>query len=483
MSSSKFKVPAPNKFVLRMTHPLNDVFFLKGLPLLNKIPLIKHIPFIGRGICRIRNIDKTPSSVNVSLAEGINFVGPNHPEFFTDWMLDKHLVGKKDLLMASWAAGSVVNGMGSFMQKFWLANNLIAQIPGSGNTEGKAYALEQALKGNTVLMHPEGMVHWTGKEISTLYSGIADIALQAANQAGASPVYIHTPTWCFRIVNETPESLMSKFYKEIEDIGYYFGYFPSRIIASEPSKQLQLDRDNLGLHLSALHNFIITTQLQALGIPIMYHREVPAMQYNQEPLAADVYVELKNNTKYVLFERQVLKAITNKVLKAVHKPLLPESATKEEIVNMFKEVKKAVQALQLPKTDSLRALVAVVDKLMGNMLKFNSAFYSNDYLSAEEIAECLQRLRTSYCKGSWTDTLHAYIPAPLTDRNCYVHWPEPIDVVEWKRTQISEGLSDDAKALTAHVSKQLKASLLQVQEYADTRGVASFKAFTINPWK
>ena len=93
-----------------------------------------------RGVCDIRTID-FPEGEQARLAaacgEGkATFITPNHPEFFTDWMLDKEISARICPRAAFWATNGVVNGLGRLAQKFWLANNLIAQIP--GNSEPRA---------------------------------------------------------------------------------------------------------------------------------------------------------------------------------------------------------------------------------------------------------------------------------------------------------------------------------------------------------
>ncbi|TIR44243.1 MAG: hypothetical protein E5X26_13090, partial [Mesorhizobium sp.] len=88
-----------------------------------------------RGVANIRHIDfpvADQQKLHACCGEGqATFITPNHPEFFTDWMIDKEIVSRVSPLAASWATHGVVNGLGRLMQKFWLANNLIAQIPGN----------------------------------------------------------------------------------------------------------------------------------------------------------------------------------------------------------------------------------------------------------------------------------------------------------------------------------------------------------------
>ena len=485
MTLSTFKTPSPNVWVLRATHPLNDVLFLKGLPLLNKMPGIKHIPFIGRGVCRLRDISYTPISERVSLKGSINFVGPNHPEFFTDWMLDKYLVGKKDVMMASWAAHTVVNGMGPKLQKFWLANNLIAQIPGSGNVEGKAYALSQALKGHTVLMHPEGKVHWTGKRLSSLYSGIAELALnalQSKDPQDTRPVMIHTPAWCFRITNETEASLVKKFTRELDDIGAYFDFNLVSKVPADPVDMLRIQRAKLGGHLYRLHNYILCHEVKALGITIMYKQAAPHYSYGKEPTTSQITAQLGEGLSYRAIEQELLRALVNKVYFTCHTPLVLEKQDKHTLLANFQAWKKTMLYVEnTTLSKDAQKLVKRVDALLGNITKFDVSFYDKAFLSAEEFAECLQRIRTSYCKGDWMDTLHKFVPAPLTDRNCYVHWGAPLDVSAWAQAQAASDIT--AANLMQKVEENLTQALQAVQAHADLQSSELFQRFTPNPWK
>ena len=147
---------------MRVMSWVNRVLMLHGIPLLRDIPLLRRIPGI-RGLTDIRRIIVDPAEIDalkqVCDSKNIVFILPNHPEFFTDWMLDKDIISRCAPMTACWATNGIVNGTGNLGQKFWLWNNLIAQIPGN-STDGKAYSVEWALKGYPVLLHPEGAVGW-----------------------------------------------------------------------------------------------------------------------------------------------------------------------------------------------------------------------------------------------------------------------------------------------------------------------------------
>ena len=129
-----FVPPSPSKPLLWAMTGLNRVFMLKGIPVLRDLwPFSRVPPF--RGLANVRYLD-FPAADEARLAAvcgpgKATFIAPNHPEFFTDWMIDKEIVARVSPLAAAWATHAVVNGTGRLAQKFWLANNLIAQIPGN----------------------------------------------------------------------------------------------------------------------------------------------------------------------------------------------------------------------------------------------------------------------------------------------------------------------------------------------------------------
>ena len=129
-----FVPPSPSKPLLRAMTAFNRLFMLKGIPVLRDLPLLGRVPPF-RGLANVRYLD-LPATDEARLA-GVcgagkaTFITPNHPEFFTDWMIDKEIIARVSPLAAAWATHGVVNGLGRLAQKFWLANNLIAQIPGN----------------------------------------------------------------------------------------------------------------------------------------------------------------------------------------------------------------------------------------------------------------------------------------------------------------------------------------------------------------
>ena len=176
-----FVAPRPNMKLIRVMTAINRVFMLKGMPLLRDLPPFSKVPPF-RGIANIRHLD-FPAEDQARLAAvcgagKATFIAPNHPEFFTDWMIDKEIIARVSPLAAAWATHGVVNGLGRLAQQFWLANNLIAQIPGN-SAPARAHSVAWALEGHGVLLHPEGAVGWHNNHVAALMPGAVEMGLEA----------------------------------------------------------------------------------------------------------------------------------------------------------------------------------------------------------------------------------------------------------------------------------------------------------------
>ena len=108
---------------------VNRWLFLRGLPILRSIPVVRDLPFV-HGYFWIRDID-IPASDRSTLDRVVNagtaaFLGPNHPEFGTDWLIDKEVSTLVAPRMASWADSGIV----AAAPRFWGMNNLVANNGG-----------------------------------------------------------------------------------------------------------------------------------------------------------------------------------------------------------------------------------------------------------------------------------------------------------------------------------------------------------------
>ena len=109
-----YRDPRPSPALIRSLEPLNQRLLLPW-------------------VMKVREID-LPAADEQRLRAAVRpdtaaFLGPNHPEFLTDWLIDKELSRRVAPRMAHWAAREIVN-RNPLEQSFWLANNLIANVPG-----------------------------------------------------------------------------------------------------------------------------------------------------------------------------------------------------------------------------------------------------------------------------------------------------------------------------------------------------------------
>jgi hypothetical protein len=154
---------------------------------------------ILRGYFRVQAID-LPAPDEARLKRAVNrgtaaFVAPNHPEFGLDWMIDKELSRRVAPRMAFWASHTIL----AAAPWFWSRNNLVSNKGGADSFE---YSVRWALAGHGVLLHPEGMVHWTSDTVHPLYKGIAAMALETARRGTPRPVYIVPVIWKLRYTRD-----------------------------------------------------------------------------------------------------------------------------------------------------------------------------------------------------------------------------------------------------------------------------------------
>jgi hypothetical protein len=180
--------PAPRPWFIHAMGALNRFVFLPG---------VLHLPRFDLPAADERRLR---AAVNLGTAA---FLGPNHPEFLTDWMVDKELSRRVSPLMAHWASYEVVNAS-PHVRAFWLANNLVANAPGGG---GKAYSVAWALRGHGVLLHPEGTATWQGERVGPLLPGLVDMACEAAAHGGGRPVWLVPVAWRYEFVGDARRGL------------------------------------------------------------------------------------------------------------------------------------------------------------------------------------------------------------------------------------------------------------------------------------
>lgn len=381
--------------------PVSRIVCQRGIPLLRDLPLLRALPGV-RGLCDIRTLDfpgqdaaRFRLAVNLDTAA---FIAPNHPEFFTDWMLDKELSARFAPSMASWATHYIVNGSG---QWFWLRNNLIAQIPGSAGQQGKDYSVEWALQGHGVLLHPEGQVGWHGDTIGPLFGGTAELALRAQriSQERSLPrrVVIAPIVWKLRLERDAEPNLLQE-----------TAYVEKRLGLPDG------DHQDLALRLCTIVLQLLAREEQRCGMAA-------------DPLGpfAERWHRLYRHCLEVLLGHEA------ETWQDVHPDLvLRHSERKYRHASPNHE--------QTPQQERTKQHL----KALGWLALFAPRYLATPQLTQEHLAELIKRIRQQHCHGSLRDSLNRFVPRPAGPRTAHFAVPEPIFIDDFLAAHPT--LADDA---------------------------------------
>ena len=382
--STGFREPKPNAFLMWLLGYVNQWFLLQGLPGLRRLPLIREIPLIG-GHFRIRAIDFPPtdrerlrSAVNESTAA---FLGPNHPEFGLDWMMDKEISRLMAPRMASWASHGIV----ATAPGFWTSNNLVAN---NGGEAARQYSIACAKRGHGVLLHPEGSVHWTANKIQPLFHGIAEMAADAARElhtsGAARPVFIAPIVWKYRYTRDVSVNI----HREMTTI--------EREMALDTGHGLSVAER---FHL--LQHNLLCRQMMEFGFDDpseldFFSRQHAFRLHLVDDLASRYVIEASDSIERTL--ERLRRAITRERVHA-------DGRVAAELERDLAKVEEA-------------------SRLGG----FSRDVYETPMLSQEQIFESLKRIRASLLRRGTANVLHNYLPTPYGPRVAHVRVPEPIAI-------------------------------------------------------
>jgi hypothetical protein len=366
-----YRDPSPRPWLIRLLGPVNRHLVLGPLLRLRRFALP------DADLARLR------AAVNLGT---VAFLGPNHPEFLTDWMIDKELSRRVSPLMAHWASYEIVNGS-PLTQRFWLANNLIANAPGGG---GKAYSIRWALAGHGVLLHPEGTATWQGERVGPLLPGIVDMAWEAAQalreRADTRPVLVVPIVWRLRFLADPSRGLR----REMAHIARALS-LPDRPGTVEAC-------------FAALMGGLLARQCARLGLP------APAI----DPAAP--------GEGYFPAQQATLAAL-RAVLAADHGVL------EEDPVRAQHRLRKAIRVRAARDPEGARRdreRLAELQRLHG----FDPALYDRPSLAPERMAEVLKRVRSALVTRGSANALHNLVPVAVAPRAVHVRLPEPLPVHE-----------------------------------------------------
>lgn len=402
----EFPTPRPNSALMWALGYVNRWFILSGLPLFRHVPLVRNVPGV-RGYLRIRldlpnaDRDRLSHAVNPNTAA---FLGPNHPEFGADWMIDKELSTLVAPEMASWAAHEIVGSAPAF----WQANNLVSNRGGDAAME---YSIKSALAGKAVLLHPEGTVRWTSDRIHRLFPGIADLAIETARRIasanGKRPVFIVPVVWKLRYSRDVSRALHNDMSRIERGLG---------ITLSDGTT-------NVAARFRALQERILALQCERFGYRGIASRENDFFD-RQHLFRLWLLADLE--TRYSTESADTIDRRIHRLGRAIY----AERSSLRDVA----ETPETIARLAQLKDDQARVDEAL--RLGG----FSRESYATPMLSQEQIAESLKRLRSALVRRGTVNTLHNYLPRPYGPRVAHVRVPEPIRIDERR------AIEDDAYA-------------------------------------
>lgn len=384
-----WREPCPSPALIRVVGWLNRAVVLPHLVRLRRVDLP------DADLARLRGAVRPGTAA---------FLGPNHPEFFTDWMIDKELSARVSPLMAHWASYEIVN-VNPAAQWLWLRNNLIANVPGGG---GRGYSIRWALAGHGVLLHPEGTASWHGERVGPLLPGIVDLAWATCERAQAAgrdrPVFVVPIVWRLRFTGDVSRQL----HREMAMM--------ERALALPPGDGLVL-----GPRFAALQAELLRSRCAALGLPAP-----------PDPRGAGYFAAQEATEAAIVRE---LEALGGRVAR--------------DPARIMHRARRATR----PEARRQGELYRELWRLTG----FPRDLYDTPTLGLEAIAENLKRQRTGLLTAGWRNALHNLVPVPAGPRVAHVRVAEPIAVHE---TYVAGGGDAGPRAeLLAELARRLRGAL------------------------
>jgi hypothetical protein len=372
--------PTPNSVVMWLLGVVNRWLLLTGLPALRLIPVLRDLPLV-HGYFWVRALD-IPALDRSNLEKAVNhdtvaFMAPNHPEFGTDWMIDKEISTLVAPRMASWADRGIV----AAAPRFWAMNNLIAN---DGGEAAKDYSIERALKGEGVLLHPEGSVRWTNDRVHPLFPGIAQMAMKAAARTHA-PVYIAPLVWKYRFVGD---------------------------VSGRIHREMGIIEDGLGL-----------ARMESTSVPLRF----AALQTNilEMRMRRFGYEEIVSTGDF--FERQ--RAFRQHLIDVLEEryPIGSIEQVDKRIARITRTIRRQLSSASGARRAELKEDMTMADEAK-RLGEFSRDVYGTDMLSQEQLFESLKRTRDRLMRRGWKNTLANMLPRPFGPRVVHVGVPQAIRV-------------------------------------------------------
>jgi len=361
-----YREPCPSPAVI---HALGWVNRRIVLP---RIVKLAAVDFPAEEVARLRSVVHSGAAA---------FLAPNHPEFMTDWLIDKEISRRVSPLMAHWASYEVVN-IHPAAQWVWLRNNLISNAPGGSGME---YSVRWARAGYGVLLHPEGAPSWHGDRVGPLVPGVVAMACDACRQ-GREPVSIAPIIWKFHFRKDV-SSALGHAIRHIETALE----IPSRAPAS-------LERRFADLQMA-----LLARSLAKHGSPYARRaEEIPDAEFfSLQSAHADWLLE-------GLESRHGLKAEGDRARR----------------VHRLRRVIHTLGMRDAPAARGERRVLAEVERLA----HFTHEHYAGPTLTQEQIAESLTQTRLALVTRGWREALYGFLPVAIAPRTVSVRVPDPIPI-------------------------------------------------------
>jgi hypothetical protein len=409
-SPLEYRDPSPRPWLIHLMGAVNRFAILPGLLKLRRFDLP------AAELARLRG------AVNPGTAA---FLGPNHPEFLTDWMVDKELSRLVSPLMAHWASYEIVNAS-PLARAFWLANNLIANAPGGG---GKAYSTGWARRGHGVLLHPEGTATWQGEHVSALLPGLVDMAWETVAQVRAAresrPVYLVPVAWSLSFEGDARRGLA----RDMRWIERGLGLAPGdRLVTAE--------------RFAALMRRLLARQCERLGLSAAGQAAGSGGYFAAQAAAI---TELAGS----LAERY--------------------GGLEPDLTRAQFQLRRAMRERAAADPEGVRRDRARLLELV-RLASFDPALYDRPRLAQERVAEVLKRTRSSLLTRGFGNVLHNTVPVAAGPRVVHVRVPEPIAVDPvWSADAPEAGVPARAALLAEHRARLQRALDTMRQELAPER--------------
>jgi 1-acyl-sn-glycerol-3-phosphate acyltransferase len=381
--------PKPNALFMWVTAFLIDNLGFPGLPFFARFQFLRRlIPWIaGLRIVKIDVPEKDDARMRAALdPSNACFVSVNHPDFFTDVVVDWHLMSRIAKKIAFWAGYGIVNM--PVLRTLWLNHNLIATTAGG---DGKRYSIESARQGTGVLIHPEGNVFFTNDHIQPIFPGVATMALDTAasiaHDGEDQRTLVLPMVWKYRFIDDASVGLM----REMRFVERRLSLPSGDALATGP-------------RFFALMRAVLCREEEKAGLAA---RPLDDAHYFERSEALLQHLTEESERELGLDGRVSLTMVSPR--------------------DRLRAIEKSARFLKA-KEPKRYAAISKRLALMHRLEQFSPRYYDMPMMTQEHMAECMKRLRFDAIEGKLTDMLRRWIPFPVADRVVHVRTGEPVDV-------------------------------------------------------